>query len=642
MAVESAKLDASHGARGISARAEADDITGIVAKILDRGLAFAALCLVVAVFLVHAVVSYRSGLFTEFSLVEETAYTYTSARNYLQFGFLNSGLLQDFSTSPDPLDHPFLYNHMPPGPDIVMAVLLKLSSGDTAIARFILSLGALAGFFVYYRFCASLLERHGASFGALPILLLGVWPISQFMERPIYALFLLLAFLPFLVYERYLQSHRTGWLVATCAIIVLSSFYIEYSALSAVIACWILLGLAKLLPLRFRDMLLVVASFGFGIALHLLQNFLVLGPDVFYEELSIVLSNRITGTPSQEQMSAFYREIGVVHHGSHAVEWSSLRAQLLANVYVPGWLALVSSAITILALQLTGMSRQPAKTARNPAPDWKQTKTTGLLLARFAVWSFGTVLIPILLFPAFAQEVNLYGFRANLLFLGVTVTLVVSLAVREIAIAISLAIPDARIAAISGFYRRHLADWVSYSAAGQLVLTRCVLALALGFFLIHFAWVNAVALRDGTRQVISVATAAEPAWDNLERLREFQGLFMTNINVPLVGLLTGSPGYGVCGPRSIGPGGQIQRSECKVSFMRRWRYWSERRPAHFFYFSDPALFPGFADCLPANTFPGQARQQESCMSDLLDVLSSRYDLLFENKHVKVFDIGVPK
>ena len=54
-------------------------------------------------------------VFSPYDLIEESAYTYTSVKNFLRFGALNSWFLQDFSASPDLADHPFVYNHMPAG-----------------------------------------------------------------------------------------------------------------------------------------------------------------------------------------------------------------------------------------------------------------------------------------------------------------------------------------------------------------------------------------------------------------------------------------------------------------------------------------------------------------------------------------------
>src|SRR5215467_7677722 len=87
----------------------------IVSRIADRLATASSAAILLFLFILQLTVAIRAEYFTPFSLVEESAYTFISANNYLKFGFLNSGLLQDFSTSPYADDHPFVYNHMPAG-----------------------------------------------------------------------------------------------------------------------------------------------------------------------------------------------------------------------------------------------------------------------------------------------------------------------------------------------------------------------------------------------------------------------------------------------------------------------------------------------------------------------------------------------
>src|SRR5450631_2989154 len=93
--------------------------------------------LILSLFFVHLRAALSSTFFTAFSLVEETAYTLISAQNFLKFGFLNSKFLQDFSVSPDKIDHPYVYDHMPAGPDITQALLLHLTNGSYETTRII-------------------------------------------------------------------------------------------------------------------------------------------------------------------------------------------------------------------------------------------------------------------------------------------------------------------------------------------------------------------------------------------------------------------------------------------------------------------------------------------------------------------------
>ncbi len=621
---------------------EPHQLSEAVLLFADRLVAFAALCLVVGLFLVQLKAGAESGLFSTFSLVEESAYTYLSAFNFLHFGLLNSGLLQDFSTSPNPLDHPFIYNHMPPGPDLVMAGLLKLSGGDPAFARIALGFGALAGFGVYYLFVKALLRRHGLRFAGLPVLLLGVFSIAQMMERPVTALLPLLAFLPLLLYDRFLITGRGFWFAAALVTAFVSTLYIEYSTLVGVIFCWGFLFLTQLLPMRFRHLVAVGLAFGAGIGLHLLQNFLFLGPDVFFKELWMTVSNRMSGVPGQEEMKAFYRGIGVVHHGSHPIQGATLWAQLLANLKFPGWTATAGMAVAVAALATLGVGVGYSERQMGDSIEPAQGRETALLLGRFALWILGTVWAPILLFPAFAQEVNLRGFGGNVMFVGVGAAAVLSLAVHFATLHLAVTAREVRPLFISGYFRRNARHWLLGTEAGAMAIIRMLVFVLIGLLGLQFGKALASSLAGARPQVASVVTGPPP-WRDLDEIAAFSGeLFMTNVNVPLVGLLTKAPGFGVCGPASVGQDGTLDTNVCKIMLARRQDYWSTRRPHYFFYFDDRQLFPGFADCLPAHTLTGQARLQATCMTDLLSALSRNYKLVLQNEHVHVFDLDAPR
>jgi hypothetical protein len=131
-------------------------------------------------------------------------------------------------------------------------------------------------------------------------------------------------------------------------------------------------------------------------------------------------------------------------------------------------------------------------------------------------------------------------------------------------------------------------------------------------------------------------------WADLGEVSRFRGaLFMTNINVPTVGLLTKAPGFGVCSPDSIAADGGILLKHCQISFMRRYDYWDFQRPQYFYYFTEPSLFPGFAACMPTGTIVGTERGGASCMQELLDRLSRSYRLKAANSIVRVFDLERP-
>lgn len=113
---------------------------------------------------------------------------------------------------------------------------------------------------------------------------------------------------------------------------------------------------------------------------------------------------------------------------------------------------------------------------------------------------------------------------------------------------------------------------------------------------------------------------------------------MTNINSPVVGLMTRSLGYGVCNPDSIAVDGSHDTKQCKIFFAKRHEFWAQQQPKYFFYFKDARLFPGFADCLPGGTVYGDLRGMENCMNVLYDRLHNNYPLIYENGMMWVFDL----
>src|SRR3989304_5359542 len=97
---------------------------------LDAIPSILAIALVCSLFALHVSLALQHPYFNNFSNVEDWAYTNIAARNYLNFGFLRTLFLQDYAASMFPADHPFIYNHMPPGPDLLTALFLFLTGGD--------------------------------------------------------------------------------------------------------------------------------------------------------------------------------------------------------------------------------------------------------------------------------------------------------------------------------------------------------------------------------------------------------------------------------------------------------------------------------------------------------------------------------
>jgi hypothetical protein len=584
--------------------------------------------------------SSQSLYFTPYSLLEESAYTFLSANNYLRFGFLNSGLLQDFATSPFAADHPFVYNHMPPGPDLVTALLLRLTSGNYALVRAIFTGSAIAGIVVYFIFGRALLRSLGGRFCSTLLVLITPWTIVRLFDRQVYSPVVLFIFLPLLLVLISLRNGKRSYFFCALPLIAIFSFYIEYSTLAAVIFCWGMLFVTQLMPLKVRHMVVIGAAFAIGIGAHLLQNMLYLGWDTFWLELKLAISNRMAGIPTQQELAEFYRKIGIVHHGSRSIELSSIVAQVRANFEFPARQSAVLLFVAWLLWEFSGRFVRFRSDDGAPAIFSAQAKREIGPMARLIVWGTVTVLAPIILFPAFAQEVNLRGSGINLFFLAIPLSYLIGESIWLLAYGAHrakgiLSDPEnaiGRAPADLGAPGPAVAKYLVVVFRTFALAVICVSLIAGSFRTLAYA-------RSELSQIILLGSDPEE-WKPLYEISRFDGaLFMTNINSPTVGFLTQAPGFGVCSPNAVGQDGTLHLKECKVALMRRYEYWATQQPRYFYYFTAPQLFPGFADCLPEGSIIGSERGGNACMQQLLDALWDNYPVAMKNNIVIVFDLG---
>ena len=237
------------------------------------------------------------------------------------------------------------------------------------------------------------------------------------------------------------------------------------------------------------------------------------------------------------------------------------------------------------------------------------------------------------LFPAFAQEVNLHG-MGNYFFLAIPLGFLAGYGLWNVAyFGHAFAVFDNRLLGAGGAPNGSLLKpWI---AVGRI-------AAMIG---ISVALVGGGRERlDSSRSELAYIFSRDVnIWDPLYVIRRFGGeFFMTNINVPTVGLLTAAPGFGVCSPGSVGRSFELDLHQCKTAFVRRYSFWSHQRPRYFYYFALPELFPGFADCMPTGLLSGSNRGGNQCMQDLKDRLTNQYALVMKNDVVSVFDLSQAK
>jgi hypothetical protein len=470
-------------------------------------------------------------------------------------------------------------------------------------------------------------------------------------------------------------------------------------------------------------MILVVTTIFAGIAAHLIQNLMYLGPEIFFKELSYTIGNRTVGIPTQEELRAFYQDVGLVHHGAQRADLKVLIPTLLGNLgfrfsslVLPATLAWFALAMIVrrFADRVDGLRQYGLPSA---GLDESAVHRVSFILRLFA-WTVATIVSVILLFPAHTQEVNLssYGGINLLLFAIPTAALIgqgliasrplfddemrarikslianwhnarwrylawsyvgvlgllmgfyaaigtLSLeqgirarvlaggakAMNAMSLLSSLAI---RVTAVFAIIAVGLAlAWLSWQryrrnsdvATAHPAATWTLVGSTTRAFLVFFAIVisTSIVVRASIDASRIVQQAAEPnELSSLSQLDRYRGaLFMTNINVPIIGFFTSSPGFGVCGLDSVSVDGVLNRQDCKVAQMRRQRYWDQQQSKYFFFFKQGRVFPGFATCWPKDAYLGLLRGGAGCNEKLGSRLAQNFSVIDSNELFDVYDL----
>jgi hypothetical protein len=588
--------------------------------------------------------AFTNPYFTPVGVIEETAYVYTSANNFIDYGYWRTGFLQDMASSSNPADHPYIYNHMPPGSDIFLSLLLWVSGRNYAFTRVVYALIFISGVVVYLSFVTLIFKPLRLTGVGFTILFVGAWALVLGMDRHVSNPFLLLGFSPFIVLYLYYQTKRRLYFYLYLFIALISSFYLEVHVVVGLVSAWFFLYITQLIRVDFKHMVLYIGTVTFGVVLHLLQNLLYLGPGLFIQEFSLLLSNRILGYPSPEEMKDFYDSVGIVHHGARALNSEAFISQILGNLTFPGYQYILLT--LFLSLLVAGYILYHHNTQ---SFEWFISKdvTVGIsYFARLTLWIAGSVLAPLFLFPAFAQEFNLrHSSRAHFYFLIIGIVAVLAYGFRQIIRQLpwsnprNNALPSPTIQSKSIEFNEQKKSGVEKDETDQLQLPQVTVfvrfALWIGLIASLIISINQLSTAS-LQELENVYSVYRSNWNaSLDELNRFSGnLYMTNINVPVVGFLTRSPGYGVCDQDSISAQGTLNLNDCKVAFNRRNNLYATQRPKYFFFFTRPEFFPGFADCLPDT----QLSEGGECVPFMRRRLASNFDRVFKNETFEVYDL----
>src|SRR5213594_3271605 len=174
-----------------------------------RWLAIVVGSVLVLIFLASLLPSvFRSAYFSPIATVDEQLMYYQAARTFNEYGFLNSYLLQDFSTSSNPAHHPFVYNHMPPGPEIFTALLTRVFGEQYRLIRMIFLGIFLVGLVCYFRFARLMLRGFNLTGEGFAILFIPPAVMFHMMDHPAYSPFPFLAFFPLVSLHSYYESGK--------------------------------------------------------------------------------------------------------------------------------------------------------------------------------------------------------------------------------------------------------------------------------------------------------------------------------------------------------------------------------------------------------------------------------------------------
>lgn len=539
--------------------------------------------------LLYAVELGTFPLWGPYSTYDEQLQYYQAGRNFARYGFTTTALLPDLSTGTRAGEHPYVYNHQPPGPQLVIGALFRLLGEQYRVIRVLFALVFAAGLACYVLTIRALWDR-GIPGAELGLLLIRPDAIMHAIDHPAYSAVPLCAFFPIVAVIRYRETERARWLAAAAAVAFGASNYLIYGPLFMICALWGVGWLLGVLPIRGRELLLLLGMVAAGIALHLLQTVVLLGWPLFWRELVAVLGNRMFGVPTRQQLVEFYRTIGLVHYGGHVFSIRRLWEVLTGSWWFPAreaWELLVSVLLAVslgLGVQWRGAG-QPAFVERSVAR-WV------LDLAALVAWIAVSIATPLVMFPAFSGDYGLNG--ANGFLLALFVMLCFGITWRLLA-RLPAPVP--------------VRQMLVFALVGTLAWTCVVHVQRVGRVAVEVAgWRARLGLETGLGEVAS-------------RLRG--QVVMTNVDPTMVGFFTRAAAFGGCHRPSL-LGGGVDPSRCFVQFIRGYPDAGRPAPTAFVQVGDSQTFCAVpADCVTTADLAGQ------------------YARLFVSERVAAFDLTRP-
>ena len=469
---------------------------------------------------------FRSEYFSPVATVDEQLMYYQAARTFNEYGFLNSYLLQDFSTSSNPAHHPFVYNHMPPGPEIFIALLTRVFGEQYRLIRLIFLVIFLVGLVCYFRFARLMLRGFNLTGEGFAILFIPPAVMFHMMDHPAYSPFPFLAFFPLVSLHSYYESGKRSQHYLALGVVFVSSIYLVYQQVLMLLVCWACLSAFRLIRFDRKELVTFYAVMLFGILAHLFQSLLFLGGATFLQELRFTVSNRMFGVPTTADLKDFYQAIGVVHQGTHPFDPVALLAAVDRSLLSPGRHLLTQLGLAFVAFViLRGFVRNYRIDRGLLVVEDSQFREMVSRFACIGIWLLATNAVPLLVFPAYSANYQLSG--ANYLFLAIGIIAAIGYIVRET------------------FVRRP--NEILPSLRSSKSRGGAAVWLALTLSIVVFAVWQAISYGMLTSQATARMLASDPHRQLPEIMRALEGkVVMTNVYPSIASFFTREATFGGC------------------------------------------------------------------------------------------------
>lgn len=573
-------------------------------------LAALVMLLYTAVFLITIV---RFPYFSPFATVDETVNYYMIARNYLDYGFARTAFLQDLSTGSNPGHHPFIYNHMPPGPEIATALLMAVVGEQYRLIRLAFGVLFIGGVIYFLRFAGICLNSIGLRGAGYALLLVTPTTFLHSMDHPAYAAVpFLLFYPPVALHAFYATGRRLSYFAALLAVFIGSLYFVYQHALMALV-CWSALALLRVVRFDRRDIAAFVAAALAGQLVHQAQTMVLFGPQLFVEDLWFTLSNRMFGVPTPEQLKEFYQSYAIVLHGTHTFSVPRLLEAVRTVLELPGWKWIATGVLLMLIWSAARLTQLQEASGRLVIP------RDALHLGAIIIWAVATIALPLLAFPAFSADYALSGM--NEFILGVAVVTLVGWAARELTARVrDLGLARPTVAQLGSM------TLGSFSQVRLMQLVGIAAALVVVGFTANGIRHALTPHQTQLRTMFREARAVHPFADLLALGQHLRGqVVMTNVYPITATFFTREAGFGGCELDAFPLDRGADPAGCFAAFIRGYPYTQQLEPRYYVLFR--AFYTGFTMC-----------RNPTCIEEIHERVAERYPVLFDANLFTVFDL----